>query len=73
MSSFLREVAKRQNAPEAVAHRVALFLSSRNRRAIITEAADDIYFYGALIKRVRGRHGAEFFKALGRSKVISVL
>lgn len=73
MSEFLDYVKQRKNAPEAIAHRVALYVSASDRRAIITEAGDDICFYAALLRRMKSLRKVEFSPAHGRDKVVSVL
>ena len=74
MGEFLERVSERGRNPEAVAHRVALFLSKEDRRAIIVEAGDDVLFYGVMLRRtVKSRRTIEFFQAQGRSLVVRAL
>lgn len=74
MGEFLERVSARARNPEAVAHRVALFLSNEDRRAVIVEAGDDAFFYGSLFRRMgRSQNRIEFFQDNGRDLVIRSL
>lgn len=73
MGEFLDKVNARYEAPEAVAHRVALFLSSTDKRAVIVEAGDDVHFYCTLLRRLESDRPVEFFRGYGRPKVLKAL
>ena len=73
MGEFLDSVNQRAAAATPLAHRIALYLNSPERRAVIVEAGDDQFFYAALLKRRSHRRQVEFFLGLGKTKVISTL
>lgn len=73
MGVFLEQVASRLNSPEALAHRVVLYLRNTERKALIVEAGDDLIFYSALLRRHKNRAPIELFAANGRNKVIFAL
>ena len=73
MGDFLDKVLQRRYSAEALAHRIVLRQVVIYRTAIVTEAGDDSFFYGALAVRLRRSADFEFFEANGRSKVIETL
>ncbi len=73
MGEFLDKVKARYDAPEAIAHRVALYLSTPDRRAVVIEASDDLHFYCSLVRRLGSKRPVEFYPGHGRSKVFKTL
>ena len=76
MGDFLNRVDRLRVAPVSVAHRVALFLSSSERRAVISEGGDDTMFYSVLMKKnypEKIQPVVEFFAAQGRKRVLDAM
>ena len=74
MGAYLQQVVAKRRSPEATAHRVALFLATKRRRAVLTEAPSDCAFYNVLLSRLPANDcEIEFVSAFNRDGVLSAL
>ena len=73
MGEFLAAVTAKKDSPAALAHRVALLIDKSSKKALLVEAGEDYFVYGAFIRRMGLAQQLAIFSANGKPKALLAL
>lgn len=73
MVKFFDALEARKNKSLALAHKIALYISSYRKPALIVEGGEDLFFYSALSLRQFSHIGIQFFVGNGRPGVLETI